>query len=556
MLNLDLNVGVSHIPEFHQPAGLLEDKSRRALMFLFRPFNNQFRNVALRPYSYSFDENLLAKTAKIAELSRGMTANAGMMMTELDLRHNLASNLMPSNTAPITLHASALSDRWRFILILTENGTPLGENTQFATGSASSALRRIYTGYFEGGEPLNPKSFSTNHKAFNPNAYMVITHKTKMGSTVDFTPFGRVESIKVPQSDSYFHGALAKGIMTHHDGNRFGQVVHNMTPDNCINSIEMADDGTHFENVSLSTEVQSDKDATRIPGFIEHTSANVKHVVTGLLQHQMTTKHRRNLSYFNNDSWYDQTGGDIGYDRLALGHHLGIGEEARTSDLDLDINRPMSLATLDAMVGGQLDIDCQGINRPQMYETVDQQEASHINRYSFLITSTVIPIITSLGLNEFSFRYGIENQFGQPVDRFDILGAAAMWPIPEQKRIELAEAAKHEITRTVLRTIYESMGDFRISVRANATGMTVVRLDLMAQGKMAKADFEMPSVLGGMVSPIIGDLPTMHNNAAELNRLNDHMQPDPNVQQELQNFRGSFGDFGSGTNFRNGIILD
>jgi hypothetical protein len=184
---------------------------------------------------------------------------------------------------------------------------------------------------------------------------------------------------------------------------------------------------------------------------------------------------------------------------------MSLPRARRNGPLDLDVDSRISPVDLDRMVNGDLDVIDFDNPAPIYYETADQMETSMTNQYSFLIASVISPVMNSAGLNEIQFEYQIARMRGMVQDDFRVYSAAANWPVPQGDLMAMTKAVEVELTNGIFRTIFDSKGDFHVIVSANATGMTTIRLSLVGQGYKNPVDFEFPSCMGGLVTPLLGD---------------------------------------------------
>ena len=114
------------------------------------------------------------------------------------------------------------------------------------------------------------------------------------------------------------------------------------------------------------------------------------------------------------------------------------------------------------------------------------------------------PILNAAGLSEIQFEYQKAFVRGEVKSNFRIISAAANWNVGDDETAQMVRAVMTELNKGVFDTIYQSKGDFHVLVSAFATGITTVRLSLVGQGYKCDIDFELPSYLGGIISPLIG----------------------------------------------------
>lgn len=496
----------------NQP-GLMETKSR-AVLYVFKPYQNQFSDVGLRPFQYRFDENFIAGTQEITDLAKRGTMQAGVIIEDLMSRNNLNDYMLPSYSPTMQFRASQLADRWRFILVLTEAASDLSIGNTVLSTSPSSQMRRIYSGFFED-EPFNTTNFG-GKRTLNPHSYMVITHKTVVGTATSHGRLGPETSLNTFVSEEIVHPTVSQNLTINSMGDN---TLHLMTPDNCVNSIDSTDDGYSIAVPGAHSDISRDTGANVVSDFLEQPAHNVAQIVKGMIRYQDDFVHRNRLSTRRVGSYFDDEFIDESLQRTKLARYMSLPRARRAGAFDLDENDRISPVDLDNMVSGELDVVDFDLERPQYYETADQLETSVTNQYSFLIASVISPIMNSAGLNEMQFEFQIARRNGQVHESFRTYSAAPNWPVPQHDLMSMAKAVEIELSRGIFATIFESKGDFHVTVSANATGMTVVRLSLVGQGYRNPVDFELPSCMGGLITPLLGDSASNATNSEAIETL-------------------------------------
>ena len=515
-----------------QNATNIMETGHKAILYVFKPYHNQFGDVGLRPFQYHFDENFVAETQQINDLSKRGTAQASSLISNLRSSTNLNDHMLPSFQSSMMLNSSRLSDRHRFILILTEKANSLISGNTLVSSDSNSQVRRIYTGFFED-EPFNPTTFSNNRQTLNPNSFMVITHKTIVGTSVDHGRLGARTEINTQSSEEIVNSQLLQSLIGRERGVSDGLFL--MTPENCINSIDTNDDGYSIAVPGAHSDISRDQGNNIVADILEQPGHNVAQIVKGMIRFQDDVTHRSRLSTHKVDNYFENDFMDESMSRVKLGRYMSLPRSRKSSIFDLDYDSRISPADIDKMVNGDLQVVPFDLERPIYYETADQMETSVTNQYSFLIASVVVPILNSAGLNAMTFEYQIAQINGQIQEDFRTNGAEPNWPVPQNDLLSMAKAVEVELVSGILSTIFHSKGDFHVVVSANVTGMTIVRLSLVGQGYKNQVDFELPSCMGGLISPLIGDSSSNANNSEAIEVLY-------NVATGTNNISSNFND--------------
>lgn len=495
-------------------AGVMETPSN-AVLYVFKPYANQFGDVGLRPFQYNFDENFIHATQDIGDVVKRGSASAPHLVRDLMATSNLNDHMLPSYSVSMQLKASHLSDKYRFILIFTEkaNNLIVGGNT-IGSNHSNSQIRRIYTGYFED-EPFNPTTFTSTRRSLNQNSFMVITHKTIVGTSVEHGQLGARTQLRTQSSEEIIHPQITNALV----GGRNNSQLFLMTPSNCINSIDTNDEGYSIAIPGAHSDISKDKGANVVADILEQPAHNVALIVKGMVRYQEDLSSRGRLSTSQNENYFDDAFAAEGSARMALGRYMSLPRARKSSLFDLDVDSRISPVDLDQLVNGDLNVIDFDLERPIFYETADQMEVSITNQYSFLIASVIVPILNSAGLNAMQFEYQVVRRNGQVDDDFIIHSAEPIFTAPQNDIFHMATAVKIELINGIFATIFHSKGDFHVAVSANATGMTTIRLSLVGQGHRNAVDFELPSCMGGLISPLLGDHISNSSNSESIETL-------------------------------------
>jgi hypothetical protein len=488
---------------------------QKGILILFRPYPNQFGgDVGLRPFQYSFDGNFVADVQELTDVTKKGSAPNAALLAEFEDRYNLNDQMMPSFNASMMFQSSRLSEKYRFILILTESGQGLVTGNTLAANVGSKQMRRIYSGYFQD-EPYNPVSHG-NGRTLNPNAFMVITHKTVIDAATTHGMYGSTMHVNARASEEVINSPVAAAYTLHANAD---DDMYLMTPRNVVNTIDTTSEGYSFAVPGAESNLKVDRGSHVLSDVLEQPDQNVKTILRGIMSYQddVTTRSYsmtgRAAGYYDNEFMQDDAM------RMTLGRHMDIPRWKHTSSFDLALDTPYSAQTINDMVGGDLDIQDYNQPRPLYYDTADQAVADIINQWSHLIATVVPPILNTVGLNAMQFVYEAKRTMGQPMDQFITYGAESHWPLPNNDAIAVARRVEVDLKKGIFASMLHSLGSFSVEVTANTTGMTVVRLNLIDMGMMSQCDFEWPSCLGGLVSPLIGGSRVNNHNSEQMTGL-------------------------------------
>jgi hypothetical protein len=479
----------------------------KAVLYVFKPFANQFGDVGLRPFQYIFDENFTQTAQEISDMSKRGVADAPSIVSQLMAHNNLSDHLMPTMESRMVMRSSRLNDAYRFILILSENSRDLAGGNTLAATSPNAQIRRIYNGFFQD-EPFNFQTFSTSGHTLNPNAMM---------ATVQHGRFGAENFLNTQTSEEIFQPQIAKNLLGHLGGRRDDSFFM-MTPENCVNSYESAGPGHHMY-MPGTADLSREQGASVVADVLEQPAHNVSHIMRGMIRFQDEVSHRSRLNMNNVDNYYADEFLEESIGRGKISRYLQIGRSKPQTSLDLDVDTNISAQDLDNLVGNRLHVVPFDIARPIYYETADQMEISVTNQYSFLIASVIAPLLNAAGLASMSFMYQVATRQGQVVEDFKTNAAEPSCIIPTETTLKIVKAVEVELRNGIFSTIFGSKGDFHVLVNANTTGNTTVRLTLVGQGYRNPVNFEVPTCMGGLISPLLGDSMSHAHNSEQIEML-------------------------------------
>jgi hypothetical protein len=498
-----------------QNAGGVMDTSHGAILYIFKPYRGQIGDVAMRPFQYTFDDNFLNDVEERMDLSSKGSARAATLVDNLMDSTNLTNYMMPSHKPAMTFHGNHLDRNYRFILIFTTKASSLNIGQTVIGAGSNAMIRRIYTGYFTD-DPVNMATFSSNRHTLNPNAYMVITHKTIVNSGIMHNAYGSRSVLNTKASEEVVHGQISLNL-TGLNGPR--NDLYLMTPENCFNSIVSGDGQTHIAVPGAYSSLNGDKGANVVADVLEMPKHNVAQVVRGMIRYRDEVTTKEQLTMYRQDRLFDDELLDEAHHRMKIAGHMALPRSNKMDEFDLDLDRPVSPVDLEKLVNGDLQVMPFDLERPMFYETADQQDLSITNMYSSLIVSVICPLMSAAGLNAIQFTYEIADRQGQVFDDFIPVSAEPLVTISNPDVLKMVKAVSVELINGVFDVIFKSKGAFTVMVSANTTGMTIVRLSLIGMGLTNRVDFEIPSCMGGLISPLLGDAASNANNSEAVEGL-------------------------------------
>jgi len=496
-----------------------QNKDRSGTLFVFMPKTQAIEDMAVRPFIYNFDENLVGAAKEAAELSMQGKASGQQMLDELHEGFNFSDSMIVTPQAQGIIRTSLLSESHRFMLLVTDSMSSrlVGDHTLAHTGSGF--LRWIYTGYFVD-EPFHTSTWGRDPVP-NPNARMIITHKTKLNVLATMGQTGTNHQLNTASSCDILHPTTTVNLSAAGPDQR----IHLMTPEYCSMATDMTPDGDiRIQMPGNKSDITEDQGSQYLHDFLFQPHRNVNHVLGGIIKHQDQSVIAARSPGRRPSADLDDIFSNQAFSRNRLSQHLSIHQPNVKADFDLDINSNITPIDLDRMLNGQLRVEHMDLERPMFHDTMDQTAVNPTTQFSALIAEVVPSVLQSVGFQDMIFEFQIAEIRGELRPQFIIHHASPVWPVADMAELNLMKRTVEDIVANgIMRTIYTSAGDFHVHVSVDTIGMTRVRLSLVGQGLQATNNYEKPTLLGGLISPLIGSRPVFDNNAAAIGDLSAMM---------------------------------
>lgn len=476
--------------DFTQPLiGTAKVGNNKALLFLYRPrmVHNHFK----RPLAYSFNNEFIENT--VTQLHQNSINAVNRSVNTVAA----ASCVKPSiNGTP--LRTSEYSYNWTFAIIID---TPMTVNRM--------PMRAIYYGVCQD-EPISNQASATPDKFLNAACGMIVTRKTVMtkrdgiyGSTAP--SFAVVSDTEVsPYDDTVWNG------------------------DRTYNNFFMLD--TSSVASTLSDSDISDGETTMVVDDSRSLNAERTFVFPSKLTipKTHTTEILRCMSNKLDDITYGSVSGEVRSELSALS-----SSELFTNDvLDDMINQrnydlSSSKAIYTSMGNGLPDFFYLSVvmstyapevilldATPVRGDVIPQDLSTINNVYSSMLSSSVPAYISNVGLSSVGFSYKSATDEATLYHIDSITDDSQV--VLKHKWNNLLRLLKSEIFNILL----VNGGHFELTMMVNVSDVTAIRLNFNDFTKLAvDSVYQENTILGGIVSSVIGDKSALLNNTSELNTL-------------------------------------
>ncbi len=470
---------------YNQPLGA----GSSAVLYMFSP--RSISNQAKRPFHYKFGFDFAnAAVDAILPMRQGMNASKINAMLQSP---TYMGSILPTSMPAFNVDMRQMSENWTFMFLVTNDRT----TDSGAIAHAATDNLHIYYGYFPR-EPVNP--LQHGRRTYNPNAIMVVTHKSVINKVTTIGGYGANTTLDnmgdidiVPSKEmallSTTPTMLIRPEDLHHDTN-FTEGA----------PIVMTGDTSLLGNLGSNPAVSS---SLSVP----------KHNVGTILRACATAHSAQNAEFESGQrigDYYRETYNGLVGDALqdTVGHRtLGIGLKLNT------------MLTLEHIMQRYHPVwHVLELQRQQQYDPIDQTVATNRNVFASMLAAVVPALMAEVLLVDFSFAYNSHAET-LGMSPWQILRYATTSPLGEAEAQRKVSAMMHRLSYEIFPIIKKQAGDFDLTMDAAVGSISRITLNFMANASQTPEVFEIPTILGGMNSPMIGTPSDARSNGAELSSL-------------------------------------
>jgi hypothetical protein len=483
------------LPSVHQNTQGLFAGSAKALLYLFspRPFGQQIR----RPLVYNFNDNF---TNAAADAMHGQSGSLGLRMMNLMQRPEASNVIVPVATGGVFTKMADLSIYWTFLLIvngeqphyrMVATGFDQAEAVA-ALGGALKNNRAVYYGMMMD-EPVNPTTLHFSTPTLNPNARLLITHKTFINQLSAIGSGG----VSMPRFN-------VEGDVDVIDPGMLSMIsaepLHRLTPDKLLDCNDYSYDPATNQPVTVSYSGAYDELGPQQSPLSISTAYSVPYthlskVMTGIDQVSQSLLTNSHAGIFGNPSGVSPF---LNNSADVFSHNLAerLKTEGALSHIGLQENEVISLGEIIA----RYDPDVQPflINVASQWEVADQAGTDANTVFSSLILQAAPALMVNTKISEVTMEYDSHADLGRPFT----LGYLANMGQAEQ---QFAFTAFLNLLRRELFPILKAArGDFRLYLSLQAGGISRCVLRYYADSDNTMVPYEMPTIAGGFNSNMLG----------------------------------------------------
>lgn len=457
------------------------------VMHLFSP--RHFSDQGRRPMAYKFSTKFSEQA--IDAVYHKTSNQSASRIDALVQNPEMMQSIVPTFHPDYMINMGAMSQFWTFMLIINNDKTGPGGLIR----AVADNLQIVYGYFLE--EPVNPL-LHMGSLTVNPMAKLMITHKTIVNKSTHSGAYGThnrldtVADIDIIQSQSMATMSSAPTTMLRPE-DLYNKISMNGGQDCVI----MHDPSALLANLGSSVDLFS---KLSVP----------KHNIRKILDAVADTNSNLNAGSFEGSALVD-----LGTDAFSInmGHRLRDG--ARSIEIGLPTNRVITMDTILRQYNpriNRIDLPSQ-----QMYLLGDQSEGSLKNVFSSMLATVLPAMMADFVLAQITFRYNSH------ADALEIHNVAPLTPMSEMDLKNRVNSFIFRMKSELFQILKIQRGDFDLQINCDCTSITQVNLNFLCDSTASPEIFEVPTLLGGFNSPLVGSMDLSDHNARELGQFIGHM---------------------------------
>jgi len=484
------NMPDNSVPTMINLGGINQGK---AALFLFTP--RQIVDHYKRPLMYNFNNEVATSIAE------NIVENPSMHGIDKVLKSpSVNSAIIPDSRNGIGLATSQYSDHWTFVAIVDES-----IDDHFASNAIVN--RHILIGIC-GTEPIaqNGLSSATPEQFLNPNCQLIVTRKLMINRYSTAGVNGVQHNLKTitDTSTADYHTSVWN------PANEY----YSMSPECTIKSTVADNEG--YTSIVDSSDSLNVKQSLQVSAPMESPRRHLKCILNGLDDANSKSLYSSQIGEFGDSSGLlgdqDENFEEYAKSSIAATDTLGKAVYYNQGGIDGLISTGyLSIGMINSQYCPKVLVIQTPTHTPA--EIIPQYETSINNVFSSLVCACLPTYLNSVGLSAISFMYNSAADATQVLNIESVVAST-------QQDLHFKWGAFLYILQTELFPILIQNGNFDIQANCSVNSTTNVILNFLDFSPLpAGSVYEENSVLGGIVSPLIGTKAHMQQNSLQLNDL-------------------------------------
>lgn len=506
----------------------LPGANEKSLLILIAPNRARVMSIqAHRPLQYRITPEFATFAHDRYDEAMSAGSALGRVSEQLAYSPHAGAVVLGQGRPDAIIDMSMIDQAWKFIFIL--NNPPIVDamDPHISSFSGLADIRVYHYGYFIG-EPINPLTYTSTHVTANPDAMMVVTHKSVVEQLSTMGPYGR----------------SANRISTRMDNQIIPtQTVPTMTSDPNMNMIDPSSvwDGISWGANGSSIAMGSPSSMTRLSAqgqakvMASELQNPVRNLETLCRNISMTYQEQSTNNYLNNYiadvGSLDQSFAQNSFHET-LRNNMTRRPESVFMRIGLQENETISMGMI--MTRYQPRVEQLYPEQSTLFAGGDQTAANINNVFSDLLCNMVPPVMVKLGISSITFRYQSLTEVRAPEPfAFQLQNVEPMMWMPTDELNRRVQALITELQRSLFATML-SRGDFNINAHFHTAGNSYVYLNFNCDTQLQMAPFERPTIFDGLTSSLFGSDQSLMNNTQEVAKLVGAILDTPSEQVSYQ----------------------
>ena len=481
-----------------------------AVMWIISP--RRYSMQMKRPLSYNFSGQFIDQAdSAIHKMSESQNPSGINAMVSSP---QWLKSIFP-NSAGHTINLDPLANSWTFLLIVNNDKSLAGGSGLVRSMSDN---QHLYYGFFID-EPVNTM-MHFGKTSFNPNAVMMITHKTLINKTPTASSYGQTHNISIMADTDVVHPHIMRHLTS--------TPTLMSRPEELFPAVNGQGDDVivmQSESMLLANQANPILVGSQLSIPHEHVSKILKGVANarGSLYAAASA----------DQSWamHESSALSIGRDNFNTLVEQNITDQSRLTEMGLSIGKSVLFNDIISRYNPKIEVARQDL-LPR-YSPIDQQTTSARTIFSSMLTTVVPALMVEFKLVEIAFYY---DSYHQTLRLFEEVPPAPIVPMHAEIVKTLVMGFNHRLVNEVLPILKLNHGDFVLQMNCSASSVTHITLNFLDDAIRTNEVFEVPTIFGGLNSSLISTAPVFDHNARELNHLISSLTDTPTDQQPALNF--------------------
>lgn len=482
-----------------------------AVLHLFSP--RLFSDQGKRPIAYQFNAHFTDQA--IDAVYHRATTNSGSRIDTLVANPNFMGAMIPQAMPDHLIRMEQLSFFWTFMLIINNDKMGLGGLVR----SVADNMQLVYGYFLE--EPINPVHH-LGHLTINPNAQMIITHKTMVNRHSSVGAYGTHQRL-----DTMYDIDV---VPTQPLAALANMPLAAMRPEDLYNKISLGGGGefTIMHDESQLMHVMNQ------PLEMYSKLAVPKQNIKKILDASADALASINASVFEGSAL--QSLQADAYDDLI---RQNLSDGARGIETGLSVHRLYTLGTIMEKYNPKIN----PVNLPyhQPYDIQNQAEGSAKNVFASMLATVLPAMMADFVLARICFRYNSH------ANALEIQGVDPITAMSEEELRKRVNAFIFRMQSELFPIMVQAHGDFDLQINCDCCNVTHINLNFLSDSFKSPEIFEVPTLLGGFNNPLIGSANIIQHNTTELgsflNTVNEDSRDVPLSQYDRQSYNRSLDNY-------------